>query len=187
MGMPLHIVFGLRCINFRLTPGEAAGEGVYMRCPHCGHADSRVLESRPVMESNSIRRRRACMSCDGRFTTYEKPEVTPLIVVKADGKREEFDRNKVLRGLITACSKRAVPLSVLENLADQVETTLRNQPEHEVTSRAIGELVMAGLKEIDEVAYVRFASVYRQFGDVQRFMDELQQLLRRQAGDQNNN
>ncbi len=153
-----------------------------MRCPHCGFNDSRVLESRSTDEGNAIRRRRACISCDGRFTTYERVEVAPIIVIKADGRREVFDRSKILSGLITACSKRSVPLSTLENLVDRVESALRRRSEPEISSRIIGELVMAGLKDIDEVAYVRFASVYRQFGDVQRFMHELQNLVKQQSG-----
>lgn len=154
-----------------------------MRCPYCGEPDSRVLESRPASEGSIIRRRRACSRCDARFTTYERIEAVPLVVVKKDGRREEFDRSKILRGLVTACEKRPVPLATLEKLVDQVENTLRSRMEQEVPSRTVGELVMTGLKDIDEVAYVRFASVYRQFGDVQRFMEELQTLLRQQAAD----
>ncbi|MGI6082655.1 MAG: transcriptional regulator NrdR [Limnochordia bacterium] len=148
-----------------------------MRCPYCGETDSRVLDSRPTSEGRVIRRRRACPSCDGRFTTYERIESLPLVVIKKDGRREAFDRDKMLRGLLTACEKRPVALATLENLVDQVEMTLRNRMEQEVSSQRIGELVMQGLREIDEVAYVRFASVYRQFGDIQRFMSELEKLI----------
>lgn len=148
-----------------------------MRCPYCGDPDSRVLDSRPTAEASAIRRRRACPSCDGRFTTYERIESVPLIVVKKDGRREEFDRSKMLRGLVTASEKRPVSLATLEALVDTVEETLRNRMEPEVPSRVIGELLMSRLREIDEVAYVRFASVYRQFSDVQRFMEELQAMI----------
>ncbi|HHW10224.1 MAG TPA: transcriptional repressor NrdR [Firmicutes bacterium] len=151
-----------------------------MRCPHCNHSDTRVLDSRPTEEGNAIRRRRACSACDSRFTTYERIETTPLMVIKADGRREEFDRNKILRGLVIACGKRKVPMAALEALVDKVESTIRSSMEQEVPSRVIGELVMEGLKEIDKVAYIRFASVYRQFGDVQRFMSELQNLIDQQ-------
>ncbi|HHT25962.1 MAG TPA: transcriptional repressor NrdR [Firmicutes bacterium] len=151
-----------------------------MRCPYCGEPDSRVLESRQVSEGAVIRRRRGCPSCDARFTTYERIESIPLLIVKKDGRREEFDRGKVLRGLVAACQKRPITLAVLEALVDRIEATLRNMGEQEIPSRTVGELVMDGLKEIDEVAYVRFASVYRQFGDVQHFLTELQNLLQQQ-------
>lgn len=151
-----------------------------MRCPYCGEPDSRVLESRPVSEGAVIRRRRACPSCDARFTTYERIESIPLLIIKKDGRREEFDRSKILRGLVAACQKRPITLAELEALVDKIEATLRNMSEQEIPSRTVGELVMDGLKEIDEVAYVRFASVYRQFGDVQHFLTELQNLLQQQ-------
>ena len=154
-----------------------------MKCPYCGEPDSRVLDTRPTAEGSAIRRRRFCSRCEGRFTTYERIESTPLIVVKKDGRREEFDRSKILRGLVTACQKRPVPLATLESLVDMVETTLRNRMEPEVSSRTIGELVMSGLRDTDEVAYVRFASVYRQFGDVQRFMSELEKLVQQNKED----
>jgi transcriptional repressor NrdR len=155
-----------------------------VKCPYCGEVDSRVVDSRPTSEGRAIRRRRACACCDGRFTTYERVESVPLMVIKKDGRREEFDRQKILRGLLTACEKRPVALATLENLVDQVETTLRNRMEQEISSRSVGELVMQGLREIDEVAYVRFASVYRQFGDIQRFMNELQKLLHHSQPDE---
>lgn len=138
------------------------------------------MESRPASEGSIIRRRRACSRCDARFTTYERIETAPLVIVKKDGRREEFNRSKILRGLVTACEKRPVPLAALESLVDNIENSLRSRMEQEIPSRTVGELVMAGLKDIDEVAYVRFASVYRQFGDVQRFMEELQMLVRQQ-------
>lgn len=154
-----------------------------MHCPYCNEPDSRVLESRPAAEGNAIRRRRACPRCDARFTTYERIETAPLLIVKKDGRREEFSRSKVLRGLVTACEKRPVQLATLEALVDKLEVTLRNMGEQEIPSRTVGELVMNDLKEIDEVAYVRFASVYRQFGDLQRFMEELQTLIRQPSHD----
>lgn len=148
-----------------------------MKCPYCAHADTRVVESRPTDEDTAIRRRRECLKCGERFTTYERVETVPLMVVKKDGTREEFNRNKILQGLITACEKRPVAMATLENVATSIERTLRNSLETEVSSQAIGELVMEALREIDEVAYVRFASVYRQFKDIKRFIEELESLL----------
>lgn len=139
--------------------------------------DSKVLDSRPTDEGAAIRRRRECMSCAGRFTTYEKLEQTPLLVVKKDGSRETFQPRKILEGLITAAEKRPVGIDELESIVNEVERTLRNQPEREIQSVAIGELVMERLRLVDEVAYVRFASVYRQFKDIQRFKEELERLL----------
>lgn len=156
-----------------------------MRCPYCGQADTRVLESRAAEDDQVVRRRRECASCLRRFTTYERPEESPLVVVKKDGRREAFDRSKILRGLIRSCEKRPVATEALEQLAQDVERSLREDGEREVTSAAIGEMVMDRLRALDEVAYVRFASVYRQFRDVQHFQDELERLLRergRQAG-----
>lgn len=148
-----------------------------MHCPFCGHPDTRVLDSRPTEEGAVIRRRRECEACGGRFTTYEKVEVPPLVVVKKDSRREAFDRGKILRGLITACEKRPVAMEQLETLVAGVERELRAQFEGEVPSRVVGELVMEGLRHLDEVAYVRFASVYRQFTDINRFREELDRLL----------
>lgn len=148
-----------------------------MRCPFCGHGDTRVLDSRPTEEGAAIRRRRECAACGERFTTYEKVEMPPLVVVKKDGRREAFDRGKILRGLITACEKRPVSMSALEALASAVEREVRARFDGEVPSRAIGELVMERLAALDEVAYVRFASVYRQFTDTQQFREELDRLL----------
>ena len=148
-----------------------------MHCPFCGHPDSKVIDSRASDEMNAIRRRRECLICQKRFTTYERIEETPLMVVKKDGRREPFDRQKVIGGLVKACEKRPVAYAVMERLADSVERELRNRMDQEIKSSAIGELVMEGLKEIDDVAYVRFASVYRQFKDLAIFMEELQGLL----------
>ncbi|WP_026690627.1 transcriptional regulator NrdR [Alteribacter aurantiacus] len=153
-----------------------------MRCPSCQHNGTRVLDSRPSDEGRSIRRRRECESCGYRYTTFERVEKTPLIVVKKDGNREEFSREKILRGLIRACEKRPVPLEKLETVVDQVERELRNQGISEVDSHDIGEQVMEQLAAIDDVAYVRFASVYRQFKDINVFVDELKELLKR-SGD----
>lgn len=150
-----------------------------MRCPVCRHPDSRVLDSRPTEEGAVIRRRRECMSsdCRERWTTYEKIEVTPLWVVKKDGRRELFDQDKILTGLLTAAEKRPVALEALQELATDVERELRSRFEREVDSRLIGELVMERLRHVDEVAYVRFASVYRQFRDLETFRQELEKLL----------
>jgi len=148
-----------------------------VKCPFCAHSETRVVESRPTDEETAIRRRRECLRCYERFTTYERVETVPLIVIKKDGTREEFDRNKILQGLMRACEKRPVPVTTLENVVASIERTLRNSLETEVSSQTIGELVMDALREIDEVAYVRFASVYRQFTDIKRFLEELEALL----------
>ena len=150
-----------------------------MKCPYCSYEESKVIDSRPVEEGNSIRRRRECLKCGERFTTYEKIEHISLVVVKKDGTREQFDREKLLSGLLRACQKRPVSVEQLEILVDDVETILSNSLEREVTSHYIGELVMTRLKKIDEVSYVRFASVYRQFKDINTFMEELKKLLSR--------
>lgn len=148
-----------------------------MRCPYCAYAESKVIDSRPTDESNSIRRRRECLSCGKRFTTYETVESVPLVVVKKDGSRQSFDRQKILNGLVKACEKRPVPLEVLEKTVADIEQRLLNSMEREIPSERVGELVMDALKEIDQVAYVRFASVYRQFQDIDSFMAELNKLL----------
>lgn len=150
-----------------------------MKCPACQHNGTRVVDSRPVDENKSIRRRRECEACGYRYTTFEKVEEMPLIVVKKDGSREEFSREKVLRGLIRACEKRPVPLEVLEELVFSIEKDLRRIGNAEVKSEEVGEMVMEGLAAIDEVAYVRFASVYRQFKDITVFIEELKDLLKR--------
>ena len=148
-----------------------------MKCPYCGFKESKVVDSRPADEGSSIRRRRECLSCERRFTTYETMESLPMVVIKKDGSRQSFDRRKVLSGMIRACEKRPVPLAELERLADEIEQTLQNSLEREVSTEAIGELGMEKLKSVDEVAYVRFASVYRQFKDINTFMAELNKLL----------
>ena len=148
-----------------------------MKCPFCSHLESKVVDSRPADEGASIRRRRECLSCHKRFTTYETMESLPLVVVKKDGSRQSFDRNKVMAGLSRACEKRPVPYNTLESMVNEIEQVLQNKMEREVPSSEIGELVMERLKKIDEVAYVRFASVYRQFKDINTFMHELNKLL----------
>ena len=152
-----------------------------MKCPYCGYVESKVIDSRPTDESERIRRRRECIKCGRRFTTYEVVETTPLIVIKKDKSREEFDSGKVLGGMVRACEKRPVPLDVLEEAVRDIEMTLRNSLEKEVPSYKIGELAMEKLRGID--AYVRFASVYRQFKDIDSFMKELQTLLSSRDGD----
>ena len=148
-----------------------------MRCPFCSHPESKVIDSRPAEEGASIRRRRECLTCRKRFTTYETMECLPLVVVKKDGSRQSFDRNKVMAGLIRACEKRPVPYSTLETMVGEIEQVLQNQMEREISSAQIGELVMERLKKIDDVSYVRFASVYRQFKDINTFISELSKLL----------
>lgn len=151
-----------------------------MKCPACGFAESKVLDSRPTEEGEAIRRRRECLSCQKRFTTYERLELMPIVVVKKDKSREAFDRTKILNGMIRACEKRPVSIAVIERAVADIESNLYNSLQSEVSSTAIGELVMDALKGIDEVAYVRFASVYRQFKDINTFMDELKVLLKNQ-------
>lgn len=151
-----------------------------MLCPNCQHNGTRVLDSRPSDEGRSIRRRRECEECSYRFTTFERVEKTPLIVVKKGGNREEFSREKILRGIIRACEKRPVPLEKLETIVEEVEKAIRNQGASEVLSNDIGEQVMERLAAIDDVAYVRFASVYRQFKDINVFVEELKELLNRE-------
>ncbi len=148
-----------------------------MRCLFCGHMESKVIDSRSTEEGNTIRRRRECLECGKRFTTYEKIETIPMIVIKKDGVRETFDRGKVLNGILRACEKRPVSLSEIEKVIDDIETKLYNMLEREVTSERIGEMVMEHLKDIDDIAYVRFASVYRQFKDINSFMDELAKII----------
>lgn len=151
-----------------------------MKCPACGFAESKVLDSRPTDEGGAIRRRRECLSCQKRFTTYERIEVMPIVVVKKDKSREAFDRSKIFNGMIRACEKRPVSIAVIERAVSDIEATLNNSLQTEVSSTEIGQLVMDALKGIDEVAYVRFASVYRQFKDINTFMDELKLLLKNQ-------
>ena len=148
-----------------------------MKCPFCGHPESKVIDSRPADENASIRRRRECLACGKRFTTYETVECLPIVVIKKDGSRQSFDRQKVLRGMIRACEKRPVSLAELERIADEIEQELQNSMEREISTADIGEKVMERLRSVDQVAYVRFASVYRQFKDIDTFMAELNKLL----------
>ena len=148
-----------------------------MKCPYCGYSESKVIDSRPTEEGSSIRRRRECLSCKKRFTTYETVESLPMVVVKKDGSRQSFDRRKVLGGMIRACEKRPVPLAELEKIASEIEQDLQNSMEREISTETIGERVMERLRAVDQVAYVRFASVYRQFKDIDTFMAELNKLL----------
>ena len=148
-----------------------------MKCPFCGTNDSKVIDSRPAEEGTTIRRRRECLSCKKRFTTYELIERMPLVVVKRDGSRQSFDKVKLINGMVRACEKRPVTLSQLEAIAESIEQELQSGVEREISSADIGEMVMVRLKDVDEVAYVRFASVYRSFKDINSFMDELKQLM----------
>ena len=151
-----------------------------MKCPFCSNADTKVIDSRPTEEGYAIRRRRGCDHCGKRFTTYEKVEETILMVAKKDARREVFDRNKILNGIVKACEKRPVSMTQIDGMVDDIERTLNNLMEKEVTSDYIGELVMEQLKKVDEVAYVRFASVYRQFTDVNTFIREIEKLIGKQ-------
>ncbi|MBR1779195.1 MAG: transcriptional regulator NrdR [Clostridia bacterium] len=148
-----------------------------MKCPYCEYEESKVIDSRPTDDGEKIRRRRECLRCLKRFTTYEIVENLPIIVIKKDNTREEFDREKILKGLIKACEKRPISLEKLENSVNSIEKSLQNNFEREISTNAIGELVMEKLKDIDKVAYIRFASVYRRFDDVDNFMSELKKLL----------
>lgn len=147
-----------------------------MKCPYCGYSESKVIDSRPTDEGERIRRRRECLNCAKRFTTYEVIETVPVVVVKKDKSREAFDRNKLLNGLLRACEKRPVPLETLERIVGEIETLLQNSLDREVPSTLIGTYAMDKLKKVDEVAYVRFASVYREFKDINTFMDELNKI-----------
>lgn len=149
-----------------------------MKCPYCGHEESKVIDSRPADDGERIRRRRECLGCGKRFTTHEVIETVPLIVVKRDKSRETFDRNKLTAGILRACEKRPVSLDSIEEIVNDIESKLQNSVDREVTSKAIGEYVMEHLKNLDEVSYVRFASVYRQFKDINTFMEELNKLLK---------
>ena len=149
-----------------------------MKCPFCFYEESKVIDSRPTDEGERIRRRRECLKCGKRFTTNEIIETVPVIVIKRDKSRQVFDRSKILSGLLRACEKRPVSIETLEKIVDEMEFTLQNSPDREVPSERIGELAMEKLKDIDEVAYVRFASVYRQFQDIQTFMDELKSMMK---------
>lgn len=148
-----------------------------MKCPHCGYLESKVIDSRPTDDNTAIRRRRECLSCEKRFTTYEKIETIPLIVVKKNGTRESFDRNKIMNGIIKSCEKRPVSVEQIEYIVNEIESNIQKIAKKEISSDIIGEQIMKYLKDLDEVAYVRFASVYRQFKDVNSFMDELKNML----------
>ena len=155
-----------------------------MKCMYCGHTDSKVIDSRPSDDGTAIRRRRECNNCGRRFTTYETVETTPILVVKANGNRQTFDANKLKNGIIKSCEKRPVPMWKIDELVENIQKSIYNSLEQEVTSKKLGEMVMEGLKEIDEVAYVRFASVYRSFKDISTFMKELEKLQKDNGGKQ---
>ena len=148
-----------------------------MNCPYCGYKESKVVDSRPADEGSSIRRRRECLSCGKRFTTYETVESMPMVVIKRDGSRQTFDRQKLVKGMLRACEKRPVSLVQLEKIAGEIEQELQNSLEREIRTEYVGELVMEKLKNVDEVAYIRFVSVYRQFNDINTFMQELNNLM----------
>ncbi|MCI1955474.1 MAG: transcriptional regulator NrdR [Oscillospiraceae bacterium] len=149
-----------------------------MKCPYCGYMESKVIDSRPTDEGERIRRRRECLKCSKRFTTYEVIESVPIVVIKKDKSRETFDRNKLLNGLLRACEKRPVSIETLEKIVDEIENMLQNSLDREVPSSLIGKYAMEKLKGVDEVAYVRFASVYRQFKDINTFMEELSRMMK---------
>ena len=152
-----------------------------MRCPYCSYSESKVIDSRPAEEGTTIRRRRECLSCGKRFTTYEIMERLPLLVVKRDGSRQSFDRTKIITGMVKACEKRPVGADDIERVADEIEQELQSSLEREVSSAQIGEMIMERLKDLDQVAYVRFASVYRQFKDINTFLEELNKMLKEQS------
>ena len=152
-----------------------------MRCPFCGATKDRVVDSRESRDHVTIRRRRECLSCERRFTSYEQIEDIPYLVVKSDGSRQEFDRKKLLQGLLKACEKRPVPLKRLEDIVDEIQNRLHEREDREITTTEIGAMVMERLRELDQVAYVRFASVYRKFEDIGAFMEELKTLLHKQS------
>ena len=153
-----------------------------MNCPFCGFKEDRVIDSRESKEGDVIRRRRECLQCTRRFTTYERIDEVPYMVVKKDGRREKFDRQKVLSGLLKACEKRPVSMPRLAELVDEIESLLADKPEREISTTEIGEKLMARLSSLDKIAYVRFASVYRDFQDVEAFLSELKQLMRQKRG-----
>ena len=154
-----------------------------MRCLFCNGTESKVIDSRSADDDTSIRRRRECTGCGRRFTTYETIEITPVLVVKSDGNRQSFDKGKIKRGIVKACEKRPVPIEKIDALADEIAKKVYNSMEQEISSKSIGEMVMAGLKALDEVAYVRYASVYRSFKDISSFMKELQRMMETKQSD----
>ena len=153
------------------------GWNIIMKCPYCEYLESKVIDSRPIDDGSSIRRRRECLKCEKRFTTYEQIESVPLVIIKKDGKRQVYNREKLLNGILRACEKTPVSFAQIESLVLEIESVLNNSLDREVSTRKIGELIMDKLKNVDEVAYVRFASVYRQFKDINTFMEELNKLL----------
>ncbi|WP_295148146.1 transcriptional regulator NrdR [uncultured Peptoniphilus sp.] len=150
-----------------------------MKCPFCGYGDSKVLDTRPTDEGNTIRRRRECLNCQKRFTTYEKIEQSPIMVIKKDGNRQAFDREKIIRGMIKSCEKRPVSAADIEDAVNNIEKKIENSMKKEISSLEVGEMVMDELKDLDEVSYVRFASVYREFKDLQSFVDELENFVKK--------
>ena len=150
-----------------------------MKCPFCGYGDSKVLDTRPTDEGNTIRRGRECLNCQKRFTTYEKIEQSPIMVVKKDGNRQAFDREKIIRGMIKSCEKRPVSAADIEEAVNNIEKKIENSMKKEISSLEVGEMVMDELKDLDEVSYVRFASVYREFKDLQSFVDELENFVKK--------
>lgn len=150
-----------------------------MKCPFCGYDDSKVLDTRPTDEGNTIRRRRECLKCQKRFTTYEKIEQSPIMVIKKDGNRQAFDREKIIRGMIKSCEKRPVSVADIEEAVNNIEKKIENSMKKEISSLEVGEMVMDELKDLDEVSYVRFASVYREFKDLQSFIDELENFVKK--------
>jgi len=181
-------IYGIRSVALPRATTIFAGSdrigGTNMKCPFCGYTDSRVIDSRPTDEDSRIRRRRECIQCGKRFTTYEIVENLPIVVVKKDRSREPFDRNKVLGGLLRACEKRPVSLDRLERAVDEIEAQIQNSLEREVSTHKIGEYVMDQLMRIDDVAYIRFASVYRQFKDIQSFHDAIRKLMDEEGNDE---
>ena len=149
-----------------------------MKCPYCNNDDTRVIDSRSQDDNTTIRRRRLCDKCSKRFTTYERIDMIPIVIIKSDGTRESFDKNKLLNGIMKSCNKRSITMTQMEGIVDDIENVLINSTEKEIDSKELGTMVMDRLKDIDEVAYVRFASVYRQFKDIDTFMDELEKLLK---------
>jgi len=154
-------------------------EGVFLKCPYCSNAETKVVDSREAEDLSSVRRRRECLKCGKRFTTYERTELVELRVVKKDGRREQFDKNKVIAGMVKACEKRPVSAETIAKAADEIEQELRRMDATEIPSTVVGEMVMQKLKKIDKVAYIRFASVYRSFTDVESFEEEVKKLLRK--------
>jgi len=171
----MHIILCIQCIGIKIIAN--VGGGIGMKCPFCSHENTRVIDSRPAEDNNSIRRRRVCDECGKRFTTYEKVETIPLIIIKKDNNREAYDRSKIEAGVLRACHKRPISAAQINQLVDEVETEIFNLEEKEISSDVIGELVMNKLKNLEAVAYVRFASVYREFKDINTFMDELKKVM----------